>query len=377
MPGEDEPPPAELQRLVNHCERSGLAIIIGADSNAHHPLWGMKTSNNRGAEPTFVNKRCRTIIDLTLASEEVSELVMGWHVSQEASCSDHRWIRFNLLASSDTPTARRNPRKTDRASYRKALGESLDLLPPRDDLREPAQIEQQVNILTDTLIDSYHKACPLKPPARTAITGHQWWGPELERLRRKTRKLFNRAMNTTAEVDWDNYYEAKARYKKRLRYWRSLSWRNFCSSIETLDQANRVRKTLAHKPTSQLGSLRKPDGTYTSSPAETQRLLLVTHFPGCVSLADADQPEEEYSTTDNNWQMARRVVTAEKLRCHRQSPMPWMHGEGRNSLSRGAGMQRSGPIQGKTSRIPERSPRGPILNIKGLIGFLEELGWQD
>ncbi|XP_063631287.1 uncharacterized protein LOC134802581 [Cydia splendana] len=181
MPGEDEPPPAELQRLVNHCERSGLAIIIGADSNAHHPLWGMETSNNRGktlveylvttnlnilnvgAEPTFVNKRCSTIIDLTLASEEVSELVMGWHVSQEASCSDHRWIRFNLLASSDTPTTRRNPRKTDRATYRKVLGESLDLLPPRDDLREPAQIEQQVNILTDSRIDSYHKACPLKP----------------------------------------------------------------------------------------------------------------------------------------------------------------------------------------------------------------------
>lgn len=109
------------------------------------------------------------------------------------------------------------------------LGESLDLLPPRDDLREPTQIEQQVNIFTDALVDSYHKACPLNPPARTGITGHQWWDLELERLRRKTRRLFNRAITTIAEVNWDNYYEAKARYKQRLRYWRSLSWRNFCS----------------------------------------------------------------------------------------------------------------------------------------------------
>ncbi|XP_061725320.1 uncharacterized protein LOC133531197 [Cydia pomonella] len=46
--GEDEPPPAELQLLVSHFERAGLAVIIGAESNAHHLLWGMETSKNRG-----------------------------------------------------------------------------------------------------------------------------------------------------------------------------------------------------------------------------------------------------------------------------------------------------------------------------------------
>ncbi|XP_047990636.1 uncharacterized protein LOC125240780 isoform X2 [Leguminivora glycinivorella] len=58
MPGEDEPPPLELQRLVSHCERTGLAIIIGADSNAHHPLWGMETSNNRGATDSPLCRGC-------------------------------------------------------------------------------------------------------------------------------------------------------------------------------------------------------------------------------------------------------------------------------------------------------------------------------
>ncbi|XP_063536077.1 uncharacterized protein LOC134751034 [Cydia strobilella] len=58
MPGEDEPPPAELQRLVSHCERAGLALIIGADSNAHHPLWGMETSNNRGVTDSPLCRGC-------------------------------------------------------------------------------------------------------------------------------------------------------------------------------------------------------------------------------------------------------------------------------------------------------------------------------
>lgn len=49
---------------------------------------------NQGSERTFVNSRLQTIIDLTLATEVV--MCHHWLVSDEASCSDHSWIRFNL-----------------------------------------------------------------------------------------------------------------------------------------------------------------------------------------------------------------------------------------------------------------------------------------
>ena len=118
-------------------------MIIGTDSNAHHPLWGMDTHNDRGktlfdylfttnlslintgSEPTFVTRRSQTIIDLTLASESVAELITGWHVSKEASCSDHRWIRFDLQVCIQETPPKRNPRNTDRATYTRTRSAKL------------------------------------------------------------------------------------------------------------------------------------------------------------------------------------------------------------------------------------------------------------
>lgn len=132
MPDSDDPPPHELQRLVRMCEETGLELIVGTDANAHHPLWGMNQANNRGkilvdylfttnlhiinngSEATFVNKRSRTIIDLTLATEKAAEQISNWRVSSEASCSDHRWILFELNTTTVNALPRRNPRKTDK-----------------------------------------------------------------------------------------------------------------------------------------------------------------------------------------------------------------------------------------------------------------------
>ncbi|XP_047997594.1 uncharacterized protein LOC125235176 [Leguminivora glycinivorella] len=47
MPEADDPPPHDLTRLVNYCEEEGLELIVATDSNAHHPLWGMTTGNER------------------------------------------------------------------------------------------------------------------------------------------------------------------------------------------------------------------------------------------------------------------------------------------------------------------------------------------
>ncbi|CAK1584894.1 unnamed protein product [Parnassius mnemosyne] len=52
MPEEDTPPPHDLGRLVNFCERTGLEVVIGTDSNAHHTLWGMEKPNERAKQNT-------------------------------------------------------------------------------------------------------------------------------------------------------------------------------------------------------------------------------------------------------------------------------------------------------------------------------------
>ncbi|XP_045453677.1 uncharacterized protein LOC123662956 [Melitaea cinxia] len=49
MPEADAPPPHDMARLITYCEEARLQLIIGTDSNAHHTLWGMKTTNEREA----------------------------------------------------------------------------------------------------------------------------------------------------------------------------------------------------------------------------------------------------------------------------------------------------------------------------------------
>lgn len=112
---------------------------------------------------TFVNKRFRTIIDLTLAAQ------------------DRRWLRFNLK----TTTGCTNPRGT-RVRWPATPAGPLDT----------KQIVTQAKELTANILNSCNSACPLTDS--TPRQGQHWWGPELERLRRRVRRPVNRAMNKSA-----------------------------------------------------------------------------------------------------------------------------------------------------------------------------------
>lgn len=49
FPGEsDDPPPRDVQRLIQHCKRNNKHIIMGCDANAHHVVWGSTDTNTRG-----------------------------------------------------------------------------------------------------------------------------------------------------------------------------------------------------------------------------------------------------------------------------------------------------------------------------------------
>ncbi|XP_050681184.1 uncharacterized protein LOC126976726 [Leptidea sinapis] len=299
LPGEEEVPTPELTALVSYCETERLELIISADSNAHHTIWGSQNTNkrgedlltylfstnlnilNRGSEPTYVTARAQTIIDLTLATDHVSSLVNDWHVSDEPSCSDHRWIRFNLRLNTKPALPRRNPRKTDRTKYDRLVRNELMAISLPDDYNGTAGIETHVTNITQTLINSYEQTCPLTSTKPNSIDKSVWWGPELDRLRCKVRKLFNRAKNTRAPDDWDAYKQAQYRFKRRIRERKRESWRRFCTNIESTNQAAKVKNILSRDPERNLGCLKKSDGTYTKSDPETCELLLQTHFPGC------------------------------------------------------------------------------------------------
>ncbi|CAB3261689.1 unnamed protein product [Arctia plantaginis] len=131
LPGDADIPTPELAALAHHCEREGLELIISADTNAHHALWGSRSNNRRGeefvsfllstnlniinvgSEPIFVTSRAQTIIDLTLASEHASQHISNWHVSNEASCSDKFNFEMKLKLHDGPETKRIRTRKTE------------------------------------------------------------------------------------------------------------------------------------------------------------------------------------------------------------------------------------------------------------------------
>ena len=96
------------------CRVEGTRLIIGCDANVHHTSWGSTDINNRGESlfnyitangldimnrgnrPTFVTSNRQEIIYITTATIYASNYIKNWHVTEEVSCSDHRYIQFNV-----------------------------------------------------------------------------------------------------------------------------------------------------------------------------------------------------------------------------------------------------------------------------------------
>jgi hypothetical protein len=133
----DEPPPSgELWDVVNYCCRNNLQLIAGCDANAHHIVWGSTGINprgsspleylvsanlnilNKGNEPNFLVCNRQEVIDLTLGTDKVVDLVSDWHVSDETFLSDHRYILFQVRDIEISKIAYRNPKRTNWESYR-------------------------------------------------------------------------------------------------------------------------------------------------------------------------------------------------------------------------------------------------------------------
>ena len=107
-------PSQSLVSLVGSSQTANIPIILGCDANAHHDLWGSSNTNNRGEslldfifmnnlsicnvgnKPTFINKTREEVIDVTLCSNFVHDMVTNWSVLNQHSFSDHSYISFSV-----------------------------------------------------------------------------------------------------------------------------------------------------------------------------------------------------------------------------------------------------------------------------------------
>jgi hypothetical protein len=170
----DEPPPSrELRDIVTHCCRNNLLLITGSDANAHHFIWGctgikptghylleyLVSTNlnilNKGNKLTFVVRNEQKVIDLTLGTDKIGELVSNWHVSDETSRSDHRYILFQVCDLEISRITYHNPKRTNWESYWEDLKVNLGAVPRVVHLVR--DVELAVNLVQQAILSSYHQ----------------------------------------------------------------------------------------------------------------------------------------------------------------------------------------------------------------------------
>lgn len=319
----DEPSPTDdFKRVVAHCVSKGLPLIVGSDANAHHIIWGSSDINLRGSSlmeylsstdlgllnignrPTFMVSAREEVLDITLCSNRISHELTNWHVSDEESLSDHRYIYFDHLNVTTQALCFRNPRSTNWDLYNDLVATKFHGFSPI--IETPSDLDDAVETTTSYIMEAFEEACPLRSVRITR--GTPWWNSDLAKLRKQCRRSWNRRHSAGSE----SFRLARKAYKKALRLAERTGWKNLCTNVSSLSEANRLNKILAKSKDFQVNELRLPNGDYTSSDEEVLECLFNTHFPGCVDITSSDEPDV-FSCSYESLAAAKRIVTYESI----------------------------------------------------------------
>lgn len=324
-----QPPPSdELRLLEQHCRLSNQQMIVGMDANSHHTTWGSTDINrrgenlldfiisknleilNQGNEPTFMTKTRKEVLDITLASPRIKPQITRWQVSKEPSLSDHRHVYLEISEIARRMEVCRDPRRTCWEKYRESLSvKSQNII---KELKNSTDIELAASQLQEAIVTSFHENCPLIKKDTRKDTS--WWNKDLLELRAKTRSLFNRAKKTGK---WEEYHATLTTYNTQIRKAKKDSWRKHCQEVENTTEAARLQKILSKDPANPVGTIKKPNGNYTSSGRETLQILMQTHLPESSeteiieNLPTSTCPNSRARKED--WSIAKEIITYEKI----------------------------------------------------------------
>jgi len=291
----------------------GENIVIGGDVNARSLLWHEPALNNRGQlsrgdvieelidardltvinqaseHKTYVGRhRGEVNLDVTLVSQNMAGRALYWTVLPDIIDSDHRLITFEIMSArqvrrgavQDGPR-RYLAKKADWNGFRRALvSEKVS--------REMYLACEDVNVSAMALTQAITSACESSMPIMKPGSAKEptWWTPQLNNVRQelqRARRLLRRSRGEPAEREnWESVRRLRNQYTGEMRKARRNSWRQFVTSTgnehtwgPVYGWAKRGRTCPDVTPT----SLRKADGTFTMTLAETGNRLLEVLVP--------------------------------------------------------------------------------------------------
>lgn len=312
----NDPTMGKFGEAVAFANVNKIPILIGTDANAHNPTWGgdnartdvrgirleefcllegnLKILNARG-EITYdrlgVNAASSSI-DLTLCTYSLETCIKGWKSLDGFRGSDHKPIRFELMATKPAAGQTTVKTSTNWKNFATIVDRNLSAL---------ASVFLQANTkegldlaaltFTRVLGDAYTKCT--RSRKITCNFKREWYSKELEHLKKKINRLQSKLKRALHSGDTElhqitliEYKLERNSYKKLCSKQKFKKWKEMAASLEEIKDSARLQKILEKKFSSNLGTVRKPDGSYTTSIEETQEELMKTHLPGCIRLDD-------------------------------------------------------------------------------------------
>ncbi|KAG8175588.1 hypothetical protein JTE90_018881, partial [Oedothorax gibbosus] len=184
--------------------------------------------NNPGDHPTYHLQGRFGCPDLTIASNLFIEHVCGWAVDLTESCSDHRFIRFQIRAdivfkrNSYYDFAHYSPLKA-RRKFKELEYELVSLI-------NNCGSVQDIDMALNQFYAEIDKTCKFvfkrkKSGGRGSL---KWWNSELNVFRKRIKALYLKHIRTGTLSDKIFYYIEMARYKSLINMTKLSSWRAFC-----------------------------------------------------------------------------------------------------------------------------------------------------
>ena len=304
----------EREKITN----PDLEILVAGDFNRHDSLWGgpqvaLEQRQGEGAKiidfieqnnlqlltprgmATWERNEQKSTIDLTMASEKLSEDMIKCKIWDNEYGSDHRAIHTAIFMDQilEQPQQERYLlQKADWKAVRETIEQTLISVPfPTVDIEE---MQQYIQHATE---DAIRQHCPkVKPSAY----GKRWWTPDLTALRRNytwTRNLArsrrrrgNRDANleaatTTARHDF--HHAVKKRKKQH--------WTEFLDDAKNIWKATRYLDPSKGSSFGRIASIRSQNGELTQDKPDMAKELLASFFP---PPPEPQQPEPQQPDRD-------------------------------------------------------------------------------
>ncbi|KXZ75597.1 hypothetical protein TcasGA2_TC033490 [Tribolium castaneum] len=242
------------QCLYKH---KGKKIVMAGDLNAKSPLWGSKARNkkgeileniiaelglivvNTGTQPTFQTERGSSIIDITLCTQNMAQIIKDWKVDTATeNLSDHNNITFEIKGMSKHNVGQ-NQLTTwsiKNANLQKITEQIKDFWEfPK--LEDPNKVAEY---LTEVIVDICNKNLKIQK-TKSSRPPVYWWNQQVSALRTatiKARRIYTKAKTTYAALDPERqrsleaYKIAKNNLKKEIKKAKREAWNTMLNEID-------------------------------------------------------------------------------------------------------------------------------------------------